>query len=54
MFNIFLKATLKKYFETPCTKHLLSVHGGSSCVNFGEKYLFNCKLKQIVTIAHLL
>ena len=54
--KICVKATLKKKFkfETPCTKHLLSVHRGSSCVNFGEKYSFDCKLKKIVTIAQLL
>ena len=36
--KFFVNATLKKIlnFETPCPKHLLSVHRGSSCVNFGE------------------
>ena len=46
----FVKVSQQKIlnFETPCTKHLLSVHRGSSCVNFGQKYVFNWKLKQIL------
>ena len=45
--KIGVKATLYKKFgncETPCTKHMLTVYRGSSGVNFGEKYSFNCKL----------
>ena len=40
--KVCVNATLKKkYFETPCIKHMLSVQRGSSCVHFGEKYSFN-------------
>ena len=42
----FVNATLKNilYFETSCTKHLLIVHMGSSCVNFDMKYVFQLQV----------